>query len=100
MFLSNVIDRETWLYGLGGLGVSYLSYTPFKRLDDGYTNECRLGMRFFTWCIVKIYCYVTLCIACRILILPNDISILGIKIISWRWVIGYVTKAPEFSDNI
>ena len=27
---------------------SYLSYTPFERLDDGYTTECRHGMIFVT----------------------------------------------------
>ena len=48
IFVTCVIDGEKWLHALGGLGVSYHSETPFERLDDGYTTECRLGMRFFT----------------------------------------------------
>ena len=51
-----VIDGYTWLYGLVGVAASYLSYIPFEQLDDGYPTEFRLGMRFFTWCIVKLYC--------------------------------------------
>ena len=41
-----VIHVDTWLDCLGGLDVSYLSDIPFEQLDDGYTTECRLGMRF------------------------------------------------------
>ena len=100
IFVNSLIDRETWLHYLGGLDVTYNSDTPYERLDDGYTTECRLGMRFVTWCIVKLYCHVTLCITCHILIVFNDISHLGIKVISWIWVVGDVTKIPDFSDNI
>ena len=88
------------MHDLGGIYVSYLSYITFKRIDDGYTTECRLGMRFFTWCIFELDCYVTLFSACNILIVANYISHLGIKMISWRWVVGDVTKTPEFSDHI
>ena len=98
--VSHVIDGETQLHDLGGISVSYLSYIPFELLDDGYTNECRIGMIFVTWCIFKLYCYVTLFSACHILIVANYISHLGIKMISWRWLIGDVTKTPEFSDHI
>ena len=96
---SHVIDKETWLNDLGGGYVSYLSYTPFERLDDGYTTECRLGMIFFTWCIVKLDYYVTLCSDCHILIVANDSIHMGIKMISWVWVVGYVTKTPDFYDH-
>ena len=87
-----MIDGNTWLHYLGGLDVSYHSDTPFELLDNGYTTECRLGMRFVTWCIVKLYCHVTLCITCHILVVYNDIIHLGIKVILWSWVIGDVTK--------
>ena len=54
-----VMDGDTWLNYSGGLDVSYHSDTRFEQLDDGYKTECRLGTRFFTWCIVKLYCHVT-----------------------------------------
>ena len=60
ILVSYVIDGNTWLHDLGGLDVSYHSETPFERLADGYTTECRLGMIFVTWCIVKLYFNVTL----------------------------------------
>ena len=97
---SRVINGDTWLHDLVGIDVSYHSDTPFERLDDGYTTECRLGMRFVTWCIFKLYCHVTLCITCNILIVSNDIIHLGIKVISWVWVVGDITKIPDFSDHI
>ena len=100
ILVSHVIDGETWLHDLGGVSVSFISYTPFEKLDDGYTTECRLGMRFVTWCIVKLDCYVTLYIACHIIIVSNDIIHLGIKMISGSWVVGEVTKTPDFSDHI
>ena len=71
--------------------------TPIDQLDDGYTTKCRLGMIFVTWCIVKLYFHVTLCITCNILIVSNDIRHLGIKVISQRWVVGDVTNIPDFS---
>ena len=88
------------MHDLGGIYVSYISYIPFETIDDGYTTECRLGMTFFTWCIVKLVCYVTLCSACHILDVDKYISHLGIKMIYWSWVVGDVTKTPEFSDHI
>ena len=30
ILVSHVIDGETWLYDLGGVHVSYLSYTPLE----------------------------------------------------------------------
>ena len=100
ILVSYVIDGETWLHDLWGIGVSYHSETPFERLDDGYTTECRLGMKFVTWCIVKLYCHVILCITCNIFIVSNYISHLGTKVISCSWVVGDVTKIPDFYDNI
>ena len=97
---SRVIDGETWFHDLGVLDVSYNSDTPFEQLDDGYTTECRIGIIFVTWCIVKLYCHVTLCITCHILIVSNNIIHLVIKVISWIWVFGDVNKIPDFSDNI
>ena len=88
------------MHDLGGIYVYYLSYIPFERLDYVYTTECILGMRFVTWCIVKLDCYVTLCSACNILIVANYIRHLGIKIISWSWGVGDVTNTSEFSDQI
>ena len=100
IFVSYVINGDTWLHDLGGIGVFYHSDTSFELLDDGYTLKCRLGMVFVTWCIVKLYFHVTLCINCHILIVSNDIIHLGIKVTSWIWVVGDVTKIPDFSDNI
>ena len=88
------------MYGLGGISISYISYIPFERLDYGYTTECRLGMRFVTWCIVKLYCYVILCISFHIFIVDNDIIHIGIKMISWIWVVDDVTNTPESSNHI
>ena len=98
--MSHVIDGETWLHDLGGLAVSYLSDIPYGLLDDAYTTECRLGMIFVTWCIVKLYCYVTLCSACHILIVANDIRHLGITMTSWSCGVDNVTNTPDFSDHI
>ena len=98
--MSHVIYGETYLNNLGGVSVSYTSYIPIERIAYGYKTECRLWMRFVTWCIVKLDCYVTLCSACNILIVANNISHMGIKIISWIWVVVDVTKIPEFSDHI
>ena len=98
--VSYVIDGEIWLHDLGEISVSYLSDIPVEQLNDGYTTECRLVMIFVTWCIVKLYCYVTLSIACHILIVANDISHLGIKKSSRSWGVGDVTKTSIFSDNI
>ena len=100
ILVNHVIDGETYLHYLGGIYVSYLSYIPFEPLDDGYTTECILGMIFVTWCIFKLYCYVTLVSACHILSVANYISHMGIKMISWRWIIGDVTKTHEFYDHI
>ena len=97
---SRVIDGETWFHDLGVLDVSYNLDTPFEQLDDGYTTECRIGIIFVTWCIVKLYCHVTLYITCHILIVSNNIIHLVIKVISWIWVVGDVNKIPYFSDNI
>ena len=96
----HVTDGETWLHDLGVIYVSYISNIPFEQLDYGYTTKFILGMRFVTWCIVKLDCYVILCSAFHILIVANDIIHMGIKIISWIWVVGYLTKTPDFSDQI
>ena len=80
--VSCVIDGDTWLNDSGWLAVYYLSDITPERLDDGYTTECRIGMIFVTGCIDKLYYHVTLCISCHILIVSNDISHLGIKVIS------------------
>ena len=100
ILVSHIIDEYTWLHNLGGIDVSYHSDTPFEWLDYGYTTECRLGTRFVTWCIVNLYCHVTLCIAYHILIVSNDISHLGIEKIPRSWLVGDVTKIPYFSDYI
>ena len=100
ILVSHVTDGETWLHDLGGIYVSYNPDTPFEKLDAGYTTECRLWIIFVTWCIVKLYFHFTLCITCHILIISNDISHLDIKVISWIWVVGDVTKIPDFSDHI
>ena len=99
-FVSYVIDGETWFYDLGGLAVYYLLDTFFEWPDDGYTTECRLGIRFLTWCVIKLYCYVPLCRACNILIVANNIIHLGIQMISWICLAGDVTKTSDFYDHI
>ena len=88
------------MHDLGGLNDSYYSDKTFERLDDEYTTEFILGMIFVTWCIVKLYFHVTFCNTCHILIVSNDISYLGIKGISWIWLVGYVTNISDFSDHI
>ena len=100
ILVSCVIDGETWLRDLVGLDVSYNSDIPFEQFDHGYTTECRIGTRFVTWCIVKLYFHISLCITFHILIVSNYISHLRIKVISWIWVVGDVTKTPYFSDLI
>ena len=95
-----LIDGETWLHDLGGLDVYYNSDTPFEQLDEGYTTKCILRVRFFTWCIVKLYCHVTLCITFHILIVSNYIIHMDIKVVSWSLVVGGVTKIPDFSNHI
>ena len=99
ILVSCVIDGKTWLHNLGGIGVSYHSDTPFERLDEGYTTKCKLGIRFFTWCIVKSYYHGTLCITFHILIVSNDIIHQGIKVISWIWVVVDITMIPDYSDH-
>ena len=91
--VSYVIYRETWLHDLGGIAVSYLSEILVKQLGGGYTTECILRMRFVNRFIVKLYCHVTFCSSCLILIVANDIIHLKRKTISWRWGVDYVTKA-------
>ena len=100
ILVNHVIDGETSLHELEGLDVSYHSYTSFEKLDNEYTTDCRLGIIFVTWCIVKLYCHVTLYITCHILIVSNDIIHMGIKVISWSWLVGDVTKIPDFSDHL
>ena len=79
ILVSFIFDGETWLHDLGGLDVHYHSETHVELLDDGYTTECRLGMIFFTWCVVKLYYNVTLCINFHILVVSNDIGLWGSK---------------------
>ena len=90
--VSYVIDRGTWLHDLGGLDFSYIIDIPFERLDGGYTTECRIGMVFFTWCIIKLDCYVTLCISSHILIVANNISHMEIILIP-IWLILLATMS-------
>ena len=98
--VSHVIDGETWLHDLGGGYVSYHSYIPLERLDDGYTTECILGMISVTWFIVQLDFYITLWSTFHLLVIANYISHLGIKMISWIWIVGDVTNTPDFSDHI
>ena len=100
ILVGRVINGETLLHYLGGIGVYYLSGIPFEQFDDGYKTKCRLGMRFVICCIVNLDFYVTLCSAFYILIVANDSSHLGIKTVSWSWRVGVVTKTPDISDNI
>ena len=86
-----IIGGETWLHNLGRLAVFYLSDIYFEQLAAGYTTEIIIGMIFFTWCIVKLYCYVTFFRTWIILIVPNYIDHIGIKNFSWIWVVGDVT---------
>ena len=90
--MSCVIYGERWLNYLGGLAISYLSDIPIEKLDDGYKAECRLCIIFVTWCIVKLDCYVTLFGTCNIITVYNYIINMGIKMISWIWGVGDVTK--------
>ena len=92
ILVSYVIDDETWLHDSVRLVISYFLYIPSELLDDGYKTECRLDMIFFTWCFVKLYCYVALFSTCNMLSVYNYISHMGIKMISWSWVVCEVTK--------
>ena len=98
--VSYAIDGETWLHDLGGIDDYYLSDMHFERLDGGYTTDCRLGIQFFTWYIVKLDFNVTLCSTCNILIVANGISYPEMNMISWSWGVGDVTKTSEFSYNV
>ena len=84
----------------GGFLFSYYSDTHLLMNLNGYTTECRLGMIFFTWFIVKLYFHVTFFITCHILIVSNDIIYMIIKVIYWSWLVGDVTYIPDFSDYI
>ena len=75
------IGGETWLHDFMGIAVSYVSLIHFERISAVDTTECILGVVFFTWCIVKLYCYFTFYSACLILIVDNDI----------RHIIVYIT---------
>ena len=94
------IDGEMWLNDFGGLTVFYIPYMHFEGLAAGYTTECILCMRFGTWCIFKLDCYVNFCSACLIIIVVNDITHLGSKVISLSWAFGDVAMSSDFSDNI
>ena len=60
IFVRYVINRETRLHYFGGYNVYYLSDIHFELLAAGYITVCILGLIFVTWCIVKLYCHVTL----------------------------------------
>ena len=103
ILVSYAIGRETWLHDLfwgGGGYVYYLSYIHFELIYAGDRTDCIIGMLFVTWCIIKLYCYVTLCRDCLIIIVANDISNPGRKIISWIWGFCDVTMKSDFSDLI
>ena len=57
-------------------------------------------MKCFNWCIFKLDFYVTLFRAINILVVANDNSHMGIKLISWSWRVGGVTKTSGFSYHI
>ena len=94
------IGRETRLNDFGGITASYLSEIHIEQLDAGDTTECTLGMIFVTWCIFKLDCYVTLCHACLVLIVANNIIHLWRKMVSWSCGVCDVTMTSEFSDHI
>ena len=96
ILVSSVIDQDIWLHDLWGISASYISYTTCEQLDDGYTTYCRLGMRFLTWCIVKLDYYVILCNTFLKIFVANDISHLEIKILFQIWLVGDVNITPEF----
>ena len=98
--MSYVIDGEKLLHDLGGVAVYYISDIHFELLDAGDTTKFIRGMIFFTWCIVKLNCYFTFFGACIILFVVNDIIHMGIKMISWIWVVCDVNTTSEFSDHI
>ena len=94
------IGGETWLNGFRGLAVFYISDIRSERLDAGGTTECRLGVIFVTWCIIKFDWCVTFYITCIILIVDNYISYLLRKMIPWSWEVYDVTMTSDFSDHI
>ena len=49
-----VIDGDTWLHDFGERPVSYLSYIHNEQLAAEDTTENRLGLKFGTWCIIKL----------------------------------------------
>ena len=59
-----VIGGDTRSHDLGGVAASYLSDIHFELISSGDTTECILGVRFFTWIIVKLYWYITFYHAC------------------------------------
>ena len=74
------------MHDFGGIAFPYTSDILFERLSDGDTTECRLGMTFVTWFIVKLDCYVTFCIDILIIVVDNDIIHMESKLISWNCV--------------
>ena len=98
--MRHVINGEKWLHYLGGIVASYLSDIHVERLAARDTTECRLGMIFFTWCIVELDCFVNLCQACIISIVANDIIHTGRKMISWIWRVCDITTKSKISDHI
>ena len=50
-----VISGETWLHNFGGNYDSYPTAIYYEQIATGDTTEGRLGLRFGTWYIVKLY---------------------------------------------
>ena len=92
-----IIGEETRFHKFWGLAIFYLLPIHLEKLAAENTTECIIGMRFGTWCIVKLNYYFNFFIYFLILTVANYIRNLGIKIIFWRWGVGYVTMTSKIS---
>ena len=87
------------MHNFGGRVVTYLSDIPYEQLASEDTTDNRLGLRFGIRRMFKLYLYVTFLSDCIILVVANDISNLGSKIISYIWGVVYITITSDFSDS-
>ena len=88
------------IQSMGRHGFIILDGLMFTIFQTYTLNKCRVGMRFGTWCIVNLVCYVTLFWYYIILIVDKYIIHLGRKTISWIWGVGDVAVTSGFYYHI
>ena len=86
------------MHDFGECAIYHFSDINIEQLANGDKTECRLGLIFTNWYIVKLYWYVTLRSACIIIIVANCINHMGIKTISCSWGVDDVTMTSDYSN--